>query len=103
MERNLGIGVRREEMEAAELNFYEMENHQSLINFLLEPIPENPNSSASVTIPRTISTTSFFHEIVHTMNTWSKTKQTQISISPILLDYFIKLVQLNTLESRLIL
>ncbi|EOA20795.1 hypothetical protein CARUB_v10001130mg [Capsella rubella] len=46
-----------------------MENHhQPLISpqsrFRLEPIPENPDSTA-VTIPRSISNTSFFHEISH--------------------------------------
>ncbi|XP_010422684.1 PREDICTED: two-pore potassium channel 5-like [Camelina sativa] len=47
-------------------------HHQPLISpqsrFRLEPIPENPNSSSSssaavTTIPRSISNTSFFHEI----------------------------------------
>ncbi|KFK40536.1 hypothetical protein AALP_AA2G008500 [Arabis alpina] len=42
-----------------------MENHQQpLISPRLQPIPENLNSSSVVTIPRSISTTSFFHEIV---------------------------------------
>ncbi|KAG7553312.1 Potassium channel domain [Arabidopsis thaliana x Arabidopsis arenosa] len=49
-----------------------MENHQPLISpqsrFRLQPIPENPDSSSSsssaaITIPRSISNTSFFHEI----------------------------------------